>query len=210
MDSWHFGTDPDHWLTDPEQDPDALHVSDVQDANKNIFYNFYAYYSLKLNLIYSLKIKIMQKSRNSRNQRFFILLLLDGRIRIRSRIRVNNDGSGSGRCKTCGSRSTKLPPPSSRGLPTPPLLSVPFCSPSHGGQLCIWSSAHPFEIHFKPFLIVNTNNKYHSVPPSLITSHNARHPKGARKFSYETYPRLVDPRSSSLLNVDSCMRVPFV
>ncbi len=58
----------------------ALFVSDLQDANKNNFYMFFAYYFLKVHLHHSSQKKVIKMSQNSRNQGFscFFCLIMGG------------------------------------------------------------------------------------------------------------------------------------
>jgi hypothetical protein len=82
---------------DPDPNP-AIFVSDLQDANKNLFlYNFSAYYFFKVHLHHFSKIKSQKESQNSRNQGFsyyFGMMIEETGESIRQRY-----GSGSGRPK---------------------------------------------------------------------------------------------------------------
>ncbi len=75
-----------------DQDP-GLFVSDIQDTpTKNHFY--FLLFEGTFILFYKDK-KVIKESQNRKKSKFFLLALLDWRVRIRT----NNDGSGSGRSK---------------------------------------------------------------------------------------------------------------
>ncbi len=80
----------------------ATFAIDLQDANKNLLYlflSFSAFYVLKIYLRLSKLKKVIKKSQNSRNQGFFLLILLDPDPKgpktydpmiLRIRIRIHN------------------------------------------------------------------------------------------------------------------------
>ncbi len=98
-DTWHIGTDPYLWLTDPDPAPDpALFARDLLDA-KVFFSRFFSFYFLKVHLHHSSKIKSHKEvTKRVEIKAFLFYLLDDGRIRIRIqgpknlRIRFRNTG----------------------------------------------------------------------------------------------------------------------
>jgi hypothetical protein len=62
---------------DPDSDP-AIFVTDLQDANKKVFFykSFSAYYFLKGHILNFSNIKVKKKSQSSKNQGFFYYFCL--------------------------------------------------------------------------------------------------------------------------------------